>query len=619
MRYIGNKTKLLDVIRELLDRHGCIDKNFVLCDAFSGTASVSDFFKRFYRKIIANDNLFFASVIAEAKLNPPDMKFSNLGFDPFVYFNNVSLDGYSGDFIFHNYCPHGGRQFFSDTNALLIDFIRHTIEEWYDKKMIDDCEKYYLLASLVESVSLVANVAGVYGACLHKWDPRALKPLIFKPLVVVDDANEMAEVHNEDVLSLVSKVCGDVLYLDPPYTHNSYSTQYHLLDTIAKGDSPDIKGKGGLRDMSLFISPFCKSNDAEIALEYIIRNAHFRYVILSYSSDGIISKDFIESLFKRYSVDGTYEFQSIVYRRYKNAKAEDKQNHAEYLFFMEKKPSDQVVYASPLNYIGGKYDMVDFLRAHMPLFDGTFYDLFGGGMSVSINSCASTIVYNDINFKVRDFLVYLLSSDLSKFLATVAKQIKTYGLSAGNKDAYLALRKHYNVQSPDKRDFVDFFLLVMYGFQQQIRFNSRYEYNNPVGQACFNESVKEKLVSFVGAARGRNILLYANDYEVFESGIHANDFVYLDPPYLLTLGSYNDGKRGFNGWNISEERRLLEFLERLNDRKIKFMLSNVSEHKGVVNTDLLDWAHNHGFIVTPYGLSGRRQRREIIITNYVIE
>lgn len=620
MRYIGQKTKLLSNIESLLKEKKILSKDLVFCDAFSGTGTVSYYFQNKYKKIISNDNLYFSYIISKAKLNTKEENlFKNLEFDPFEYFNSIDTSNFTEGFIYKNYAPTvGKRQFFSDENAKLIDFIRITIQNWFIENKISEQEKDYLIACLIESISFVSNVAGVYGACLKIWDPRALKKMEFKKLDFSSNLTNLAEVYNEDIVSLIDKIDGDILYLDPPYTKNVYTTQYHLLETIAKYDFPQISGKGGLRNMSKYSTSFSKRNEAEIALEQIIKKAKFKYIILSYSSDGIICEDFIESLFKRYGKENSFELKIISYKRYKNSVAEENNNHKEYLFFIEKKEQSKFFYSSPLNYIGGKADLISWLKNYMPQNVNTFYDLFGGGLNVAINANAKKIVYNDINFKVKELLEFLIKSDTKKVLQEINKKIKKYGLEKGKKEPYLALRNDYNSKNEKDRNYLDLFLLIMFGFQQQIRFNSKYDYNNPVGQAGFNEKIKEKLISFVSCAKNKNLGLFSKDYSYFEDKIQQDDFVYLDPPYLITLGSYNDGKRGFNGWNENEEKRLLAFLDSLNKKNIKFMLSNVLEHKDKKNEILLNWIRENNFKIIENPNKTRGNRKEIIVVNYDI-
>jgi len=48
------------------------------------------------------------------------------------------------------------------------DTIRQKIEEWENKKLINNNEYYFLIASLIESIDKYANTASIYGAFLKK-------------------------------------------------------------------------------------------------------------------------------------------------------------------------------------------------------------------------------------------------------------------------------------------------------------------------------------------------------------------------------------------------------------------------------------------------------------------
>lgn len=615
MRYIGNKSKVLNEIDRLINKKGLNKKGLTFFDAFTGTATVAHHYKNIYH-LLANDNLYFSYIIAEAKLNSKATMFEKLGFNPFEYFNNVDTSNCIG-FIAKNFAPVlSDRMYFSDENARFIDFIRQTINDWYMTDKITENEKYFLIASLIESVSKVANVAGVYGSFLKTWDPRAVKRMVYLPINTEPYVDDLAEIYNDDILNVIKKVKGDILYLDPPYTKNQYSIQYHLLETIALYDNPILKGKTGARDMHMYTSDFSREGNVHIAFEELIANANFKHIILSYSSDGIMSKEYIESILKRYGKNETYEFIKFSYRQYKNSKAEDRDNHCEYLFYIEKdfKPK----YASPLNFIGGKHDMIDFLNKYMPKKIDTFYDLFAGGFNVGINVEADKVVYNDINFKVRELLEYITNANMKDFYKYISSTITKFGLKNEDKESYMKLRDKYNNTTIDKRDCRDLFLLIMFGFQQQIRFNSKLDYNNPVGQAGFNDKILDKLISFSRITKEKKVFYYSEDYECFLDYITKDDFVYIDPPYLITLGSYNDGKRGFNGWNEKEELRLLRFLDCLNKRHIKFMLSNVLTHKDKTNTILKEWVKNNNFKIIQYEGKARGNRAEIIVLNYEV-
>lgn len=615
MRYLGNKTKLLNEIEGLLKEKNIYKDDLIFCDAFSGTASVSFHFKDKF-KIIANDSLNLSYVITSAKLNSYEGMFETLGFDPFDYFNNLTKYQEDG-FIYKTYAPTlGKRQYFSDENAKIIDTIRNTIDEWHAESLINENEKNYLIASLLESVSKVANIAGVYGAFLKKWDPRAVKKMVYFPIDTKPYVDRLASVYNENICELIERIDGDVLYLDPPYTSVQYSSQYHVLETIARNDSPEVKGITGMRDMSHVSSDFSKKVNVNVVFEQLIAKAKFKHIILSYSCDGLMSKEYIESVFKRYGKEDTYELKKIQYKRYKNSVAKDNDEHQEYLFYIEKKPQPEIKVCSPLNYQGGKWDLIDFIRDNLPAEYNTFYDLFGGGLNVGINMNCPKVVYNDVNFKVKELLESIIRADSKELLSYLQKTIKKFGLEANNKEAFVKLREKYNVNKLSSKDFRDLYLLAIYGFQQQIRFNSSYEFNNPVGLSYFNETMMEKLLSFKTAATKKNISFHSETYSHFEKFIKSGDFVYCDPPYLITLGSYNDGKRGFYGWTEKDEIEFLDFLERLNKKGIRFMLSNVITHKESVNTILKNWIERNGFTVVEFQGKARGGRKEIIVKNY---
>ena len=615
MRYIGNKSKVLNEIDKLIDKKGLNQKGLTFFDAFTGTATVAHHYKNRYH-LIANDNLYFSYVIAEAKLNSKSAIFEKLGFNPFDYFNKVDTSNYIG-FITKNFAPIlSNRMYFSDENARFIDFIRQTINDWYISDKISENEKYFLIASLIESVSKVANVAGVYGSFLKTWDPRAVKKMTYNPIDTEPYVDDLAEIYNDDILNVIKKVKGDILYLDPPYTKNQYSTQYHLLETIALYDNPILKGKTGARNMQMYTSDFSREGNVQVAFEELIANANFKHIILSYSSDGLMSKEYIESILKRYGKKETFEFIKFSYRQYKNSKSTDRDNHYEYLFYIEK--DFEPKFASPLNFIGGKHDMIDFLKKYMPKNIDTFYDLFAGGFNVGININANKIVYNDINFKVRELLEYITDANMKDFYKYISSTIIKLGLKNEDKESYIKLRDKYNNTAIDKRDCRDLFLLIMFGFQQQIRFNNKLNYNNPVGQAGFNDKILDKLISFSRITKEKKVFYYSEDYERFLDCINKDDFVYLDPPYLITLGSYNDGKRGFKGWNEKEEFRLLRFLDCLNKKHIKFMLSNVLTHKDKTNRILKAWIEKNNYKIIKYDGKARGNRAEIIVLNYEV-
>lgn len=618
MRYIGNKESMVEEIDSFIESRVESEESLTLFDAFCGTGAVSDRLKNKFNLVI-NDNLKWASVYTAGRLYASSCHFERLGFDPFAFLNQS--DEKVQGFIYKNYAPtESSRMYFTPENAARIDYFRKQIEEWHKNKLLSEAEYMLLLASLVESVSRVSNTAGVYGAFLKKWDGRALKPIEFiKPAYNACDSLNI-KIYNDKTENIISDVKCDILYLDPPYTQNQYGTQYHLLETLILNDHPSVSKVTGSRPVMPMRSDWSKEYKAHILLDRIIANTTARYIVMSYNNDGLMSKEYIEAVMKRYGKPETYCCKKISYKKYQNWKSQNHKEHFEYLFFVEKKDPADVVYESPLNYIGSKARVIPAIRENLPSDIDDFIDAFGGGFNVGINIRSESVVYNEYNHFVKELIESFWQYDTFSYIVYMKKMIRRFELEPGRKDAYLNVRDYYNSLPEDKRDPRLLLVVILYSFQQQIRFNSNHGFNNPVGMRWFNDNLLEKLISFSRRIKELNVCFSCADYtDTFRYVDDGHTFVYLDPPYMLTNGSYNDGKRGFKGWDVSQEAALFEFLDKLNHEGSRFMLSYVLEHKGKVNQNLVNWTQdNHYHIIELgdiLGISGSR-RKEILVTNY---
>ncbi|MEE0586235.1 MAG: DNA adenine methylase [Faecalibacterium sp.] len=618
MRYIGNKESMVEEIDSFIESRVESEESLTLFDAFCGTGAVSDRLKNKFNLVI-NDNLKWATVYTAGRLYASSCHFERLGFDPFAFLNQS--DEKVQGFIYKNYAPtESSRMYFTPENAARIDYFRKQIEEWHKNKLLSEAEYMLLLASLVESVSRVSNTAGVYGAFLKKWDGRALKPIEFiKPAYNACDSLNI-KIYNDKTENIISDVKCDILYLDPPYTQNQYGTQYHLLETLILNDHPSVSKVTGSRPVMPMRSDWSKEYKAHILLDRIIANTTARYIVMSYNNDGLMSKEYIEAVMKRYGKPETYCCKKISYKKYQNWKSQNHKEHFEYLFFVEKKDPADVVYESPLNYIGSKARVIPAIRENLPSDIDDFIDAFGGGFNVGINIRSESVVYNEYNHFVKELIESFWQYDTFSYIVYMKKMIRRFELEPGRKDAYLNVRDYYNSLPEDKRDPRLLLVVILYSFQQQIRFNSNHGFNNPVGMRWFNDNLLEKLVSFSRRIKELNVCFSCADYtDTFRYVDDGHTFVYLDPPYMLTNGSYNDGKRGFKGWDVSQEAALFEFLDKLNHEGSRFMLSYVLEHKGKVNQNLVNWTQdNHYHIIELgdiLGISGSR-RKEILVTNY---
>lgn len=277
---------------------------------------------------------------------------------------------------------------------------------------------------------------------------------------------------------------------------------------------------------------------------------------------------------------------------------------------------------APFNYIGNKYRIISKIQPLFPKNIDIMVDLFCGGCDVIINTDARIKYANDVNFYLVDIMKeFQKKSD--RILIDIDKAIFTWNLSKTNEESYKNFRNYYN----RTRNPLDLYVLMCYSFNYQFRFNNDYEYNNPFGKnrSSFNSNMRKNLIEFIRVIKdirftSKNFIDFNVDF------LTTNDFVYADPPYTLTCGSYNDGKRGFKGWELNDDYQLLNVLMKLNNRGVKFALSNVLEHKGNKNNVLIDWINENGYKVYDidcnYNNCNYQSKnknnvtREVLITNY---
>lgn len=280
-----------------------------------------------------------------------------------------------------------------------------------------------------------------------------------------------------------------------------------------------------------------------------------------------------------------------------------------------------------MNYIGGKYRILNQILPLFPDNINCFLDLFAGGCNVAVNVSAKRVICNDNLFYIIDLYNYFKNTPINTLLNQIDTVIEQYSLSLTNELGYKTLREDYN----NTKNPLLFFILICYSFNHQIRYNNSHKFTTPFGKerSRYNDSIKNNLIRFVGSIQDKDIELTSLNFKQFDySFLTSQDFVYCDPPYLITVGSYNDGKRGFEGWSNKEELILLSLLDELNDKNIKFALSNVLYHKGKANNILLEWVSKRNYNIhylsmnysnSSYHIANTNDTSsvEVLITNYI--
>lgn len=613
MRYLGNKTRMLENINSVI-----LDNNItegVFCDLFAGSGSVGDYFKEKFQ-IISNDFLHSLSIVNKAKLENKDIPafkdFSKkYGVDPFAYFNNKFYISDSQFFITNNYSPKGKRQFFTEKNATKIDGIRIEIEKLYKDFIIDIKERNFLIASLIESVMGVSNTTGTYEAYLKNWDNRTLKEFELQP-INIRKTNKIFNntIYNKDSNELLRKINGDVLYIDPPYTVTDYNSAYHVLESISKYDYPTIGGITGRRKEITKKSKYTKKKQALINFEDLFRQANFNHILVSYSTQGLVAVDELVELAKKFAINNEVKVYEFPFREYKNIRSSQKGDDLKEVILYFKKNLE--IIKSPLNYTGSKYSILNEITKVLPKHISTFIDIMGGAFNVGVNVVAEKVIYNEFLPHTFNIIKTLLTEDSNYIINKVETIISEFKLEKSNKENYILLRNDYN----NTKDIYKLFVLHMYCFQNQMRFNGKLEFNSPVGNCSYNSTLTERIQKFI--PRTINYELFNLSYKDLDiTHLDKDSVFYFDPPYFITNATYNDGKRGFVGWNADEETKLLEYITFLHENGFKFILSNVIYHNENTNYILAEWVNTHKFnVVNIDNVGAKNTRDEVIITNY---
>lgn len=294
---------------------------------------------------------------------------------------------------------------------------------------------------------------------------------------------------------------------------------------------------------------------------------------------------------------------------------------------------------SPLFYVGDKYKLITEIRTYFPERIDTFVEPFVGGGSVFMNVTAKNFILNDIDSNVIALHKHLTESavDPEAFLDRLWIIVDHYGLSCSyridsvpgnlklefpktyfakfNKTSYEKLRTDYNASGRTNLDML--YLLLIYGFNRMLRFNSTGDFNLPVGNVDLNLNTVTALKCYFEEVTQKKPIWCNLDFKDFlESlSLNKNDLIYLDPPYLITFSEYN------KLWNESTEKCLLDLLDELSSNDIKFAISNVTHYKGRMNKLFLDWAskYNMHSIKSNYISfhdNTNKSFNEVLITNY---
>ena len=637
-RYLGNKYSISDFIRKTVDEN-CKGVNVVV-DIFSGTGAVANTFKD---KILITNDLLYSNYISNYAWFGYE-EYSSKKIIELIYdYNQIKTNE-------HNYMRENfADTFFSADDCSKIGYIREDIEVKYKNKEINFKEYAILITTLLYAMDKIANTVGHYDAYRKNVDFE--KPLVLNVLLPEKTINSNNVCYNLDANELIKTIKGDLLYLDPPYNSRQYCDAYHLLENIARWEKPEVHGVAKKMDRSAIKSDYCMIT-ATKAFEQLIENADTKYILLSYNNmsdkgnDRSNAKISDEDILRVLSKKGKVTVFELDYKSFSTGKSDIKDNK-ERLFLCEvfREQTKRMNISCPFNYTGGKFKLLDQLQ---PLLreKKVFLDLFAGGGNVGINSSSSKVIFNDSNENLIDLIKFIKDIDTDLLLKEIDNIISKYGLSntslygysyydcdssSGlakfNKERFLKLRDDFNFKIlAGEIDYLKLYVLIVYSFNNQIRFNRKGLFNLPVGKRDFNSKMRSKLVLFSETLKSKDVQFIKKDFrEIVLDDFSKETFVYCDPPYLITNSTYNE-----NGmWSDVEEKALLEFLDKVNEKGFLFALSNVLESKNKKNDILYNWIESKGYYCNylnkDYSNSNYHRKNkdsiseEVLITNYPVE
>jgi adenine-specific DNA-methyltransferase len=305
IKYLGSKRTLIPWILDAIQPLGARS----VADVFSGTSRVGHALKALGYQVFSNDHNAYAATLATCYVQADAEDHLADATRLVAEFN--ALPGRAG-FVTETYCERS--RFFQPRNGERIDAIREAIAA----KGLEPELEAIMLTALIEAADRVDSTTGLQMAYLKAWAPRSFRDLELRvPALLPRATAGKGRVHDLDAEQFAERVEAEVAYIDPPYNQHKYIGNYHIWETIVRWDRPEVYGVACKRvDCRTRRSAFNARRQALAALERVVRALRAKYLVISFSDEGHVSREEMEVLL---GAHGTVTILERDFKRYVGA------------------------------------------------------------------------------------------------------------------------------------------------------------------------------------------------------------------------------------------------------------------------------------------------------------
>ena len=320
VKYIGSKASLVDTILAFVAEHLPPAAPKILLDVFTGTTRVAQAFRAQGWLVHTSDLSWASEAYSHAFVQRTATSGARI---PALIQDLRAIEPQSG-WLTSKYCDvvaaDGGIvKMWKPENGRRADAMRNQIEAWKASGHCSEHEAMILITCLIFALDKVDSSVGVQQAYLKNWAARASNPLELQDLPFPDGP---VGTHTVSDALVAMYPAATIAYLDPPYSAHSYSTYYHIWDSIVRWDQPAVGLKTNRRidrvsgsdeqDESM-ISAWNSKRTALEAFLMLVSRLPVQYVVISYNDESLVPLDILVDNLK--AAYPTVNVKKIPYKR----------------------------------------------------------------------------------------------------------------------------------------------------------------------------------------------------------------------------------------------------------------------------------------------------------------